>query len=49
MLRAVRQNHTVQSMIFEPETRQLHLAVGRVPAAEGEYVTIDCGALLSGK
>ena len=36
---------TLQSMIFEPATRRLHLAIGRLPAPEGEYVTLDCARL----
>ena len=49
MLRAVGNRITLQSMIFEPHTRTLHLAVGRVPAAEGPYVTIDCTRLFDTK
>ena len=37
---------TLQSMIFEPAARRLHLSIGHLPAPEGRYVTIDCGKLL---
>jgi predicted choloylglycine hydrolase len=55
MLRAVQMTEarqgaaTLQSMVFEPETRRLHLSVGHLPAAEGTYVTIDCAELLAGE
>jgi len=50
VLRAVQQRGlTIQSMIFEPESQLLHLAVGHVPSASGPYVTIDCKALFAGK
>ncbi|NQT87525.1 hypothetical protein HQ560_12220 [bacterium] len=50
VLRAVQQRTlTIQSMIFEPETQRLHVAVGRIPAASGPYVTLDCKRLFAGK
>ncbi len=39
----------LQSMVFEPGARRLHLSIGRVPAPEGPYVVIDCGRMLKAK
>lgn len=36
---------TIQSMIFEPATLRLRLAIGRVPASAGPFVKIDLGPL----
>lgn len=49
MLRAVSQDMTLQSMIFEPAARRLHLAVGRIPSSDGPYRTINCARLLAAK
>lgn len=40
---------TMQSMVFEPAERRVHLSVGRMPAASGPYVILDCKRLLAGK
>jgi predicted choloylglycine hydrolase len=55
MLKAVQmtepeyQSTTLQSMVFEPAARRLHLAIGHLPASEGAYVTLDCDRLLAEK
>jgi len=50
MLGAVHQNDmTLQSMVFEPAARRLHLAFGTLPASSGKFVSIDCGKLLLAK
>lgn len=50
LLHAVYQDDmTVQSMLFEPAARKLHLATGRLPASAGRYVTLDCRELLAAK
>ena len=55
MLRAVQmtekrhRSSTLQSMVFEPAARRLHLSVGHLPAAEGTYVALDCAGLLAAK
>jgi len=49
MLQAVRQHMTLQSMIFEPAARRLHLSIGTVPSSDGPYRTIDCARLLAAK
>jgi len=50
LLHAVNQGDmTLQSMVFEPAARRLHLATGVLPASSGKYVTLDCAKLLSGK
>jgi len=50
MLHAVNQGRmTLQSMVFEPSTRRLHLATGSAPASAAAYVAIDCGKLLAAK
>ena len=40
-------NMTLQSMVFEPAARKLHLAIGPLPATAGRYVTLDCAKLLA--
>jgi len=48
MLHTVNQgNMTLQSMVFEPAARKLHLAIGPLPATAGRYVTLDCAKLLA--
>jgi predicted choloylglycine hydrolase len=37
---------TLQTMIFEPRTLRLHLALGEIPASEGELKAIDLGPFL---
>jgi len=37
---------TLQTMIFEPRTLQLHLSIGTVPASAGEMKVVDLGPLL---
>lgn len=50
MLHAVHQGRlTMQSMVFEPTTRRLHLSAGTLPSTAGRYVTIDCGRLMTAK
>jgi hypothetical protein len=34
---------TLQTMVFEPRKLRLHLAIGEVPASEGELKAIDLG------
>lgn len=36
---------TLQSMVFEPASRRLHLSIGHLPASEGTYVTLECDRL----
>jgi predicted choloylglycine hydrolase len=40
---------TLQTMVFEPATRRLHLAFGQIPASQGELHTIDLKPLFEGK
>jgi len=40
---------TMQSMVFEPAERRLHLATGTLPAASGKYVAIGCRELMAAK
>lgn len=50
MLDAVNQGDmTVQSMVFEPAGRMLHLAIGRLPASSGAYMTLNCAKLFAAK
>jgi hypothetical protein len=45
-LDAVREEEeTIQTMIFEPATLRLHLAIGRCPASAGEMKTLDLAPL----
>ena len=49
-LHAVNQGEmTMQSMIFEPTTRRIHLSVGTLPSTAGNYVTFDCTRLFGAK
>jgi predicted choloylglycine hydrolase len=49
ILRAVGQQSprltTLQSMVFEPAALRLHVAIGSVPACDGEFVTLDASQL----
>lgn len=46
-LDAVNQNdHTLQTMIFEPEALKLHLAIGKCPTSALPYQSLDLGPLL---
>jgi predicted choloylglycine hydrolase len=49
ILRAVGQESpqltTLQSMVFEPAVRRLHVAIGSVPACDGQFVTLDASQL----
>ena len=38
---------TLQSMVFEPAERRVHLSAGTLPAASGDYVVLDFGRLLA--
>jgi predicted choloylglycine hydrolase len=40
---------TLQTMVFEPATRKLHLAIGEVPASGGALKTIELGPLFKGE
>lgn len=37
--------HTIQSMVFEPATLKLHLAMGKVPSTKSPWMTLDLGPL----
>jgi hypothetical protein len=37
---------TIQSMIFEPDALRLHLAIGKIPSARGQYKTLELVKLL---
>jgi hypothetical protein len=37
---------TLQTMVFEPRMLRLHLAIGTIPASEGELKAIDLGPFL---
>jgi hypothetical protein len=43
---ACNEEETLQSMIFEPATLRLHLAIGRCPASAGEMTTLELAPLL---
>jgi predicted choloylglycine hydrolase len=49
ILRAVGQHSprltTLQSMVFEPAARRLHVAIDSVPACDGQFVTLDASQL----
>jgi hypothetical protein len=36
---------TLQSMVFDPGAAEIHLSMGRVPAARGTFVRLDRKAL----
>jgi hypothetical protein len=40
---------TMQSMVFEPAERRVHLSVKALPAASGKYEIIDFGRLMAAK
>jgi hypothetical protein len=40
---------TLQTMVFEPRTLRLHLAVGETPASAQPFRTVDLGPLLRGE
>ncbi len=40
---------TLQTMVFEPATLQLHLAVGEIPASRGALKTLELGPLFKGE
>ena len=40
---------TLQTMVFEPATRRLHLAFGKIPASEGKLHCVDLAPLFKGK
>jgi len=40
---------TLQTMVFEPRTLKLHLAVGELPAAKGPFHTLELGPLFRGE
>jgi isopenicillin-N N-acyltransferase-like protein len=40
---------TLQTMVFEPATLKLHLAVGEIPASRGALKTIELGPLFKGQ
>ena len=40
---------TLQTMVFEPATLKLHLAIGEVPASRGTMKTIELGPLFKGE
>jgi isopenicillin-N N-acyltransferase like protein len=40
---------TMQTMVFEPRTLKLHLAVGELPASKGRLHTLDLGPLFKGE
>jgi isopenicillin-N N-acyltransferase-like protein len=39
------QNHTLQTMVFEPATRRLHLAIGACPSSGQELKLLELGPL----
>jgi isopenicillin-N N-acyltransferase like protein len=39
---------TMQSMIFECQALRVHLAFGQIPASQGEFKSVDVGALFRG-
>src|SRR5205823_2227933 len=41
-------NLTLQTMVFEPATRRLHLAYGKVPASQGELRCVELAPLFKG-
>ena len=41
--------HTIQSMVFEPTERRLHLKVGSEPATKLDAKTFDLGKLFDAK
>ncbi len=41
-------NFTLQTMVFEPATLKLHLAIGELPASRGAFRTVDLGPLFKG-
>jgi hypothetical protein len=40
---------TLQTMVFEPAARRLHLAYGKVPASQGELRCVDLAPLFKGE
>lgn len=46
-LHAVHQKGTMQTMVFEPATLRLHLAIGTCPSSAGEMKPLDLKPLLS--
>jgi hypothetical protein len=48
-LHAVSGGDTMQTMVFEPGTLRLHLAIGAVPSSALEMRTLDLGPLLRGQ
>jgi predicted choloylglycine hydrolase len=40
---------TLQTMVFEPATRRLHLAFGQIPASQGELHCVELAPLFQGK
>ncbi len=49
LLHAASQRNTFQTMIFEPATLQLHLAIGRVPSSSVEPKLLDLAPLFATK
>jgi len=37
---------TLHSMVFEPAAGRIHIAMGRLPACDGDFITLDAKALL---
>ncbi|MFO0876011.1 MAG: C45 family peptidase [Gemmataceae bacterium] len=42
-------DHTLQTMVFEPGPLRLHLAVGQLPSSGGPLVTLELADLLQGR
>jgi hypothetical protein len=42
-------DNTLQTMVFEPAARKLHLAFGKIPASQGELRCIDLAPLFKGE
>jgi hypothetical protein len=48
-MRLVGGGNTIQSMVFEPKSLRLHVALGCLPLWEGPFAVIDLAALFTQK
>jgi predicted choloylglycine hydrolase len=48
-LHAASQEHTLQTMVFEPGPLRLHVALGQLPASAGPLRTLELGPLFRGE
>ena len=44
----VDERDSMNAAVYEPETLRIHYAMGKVPATDAEFVTVDLGELFQG-